>query len=205
MFKTFQLLKGLSAQHIEAIEQSCTIRRYTSGEFLVHEGDLTSDIYFLTAGDVLLSKAMPETNSHVDFKEMSAGQTFGEMAFMDGSPRSCSVKAIGEVEAYCLSKQALLERADEADDIVEQLQIMIQYQVNEYLRHLSDRHTATLYKRIQELEAEEEKLKKQVRELKIEIDEAKFRKDVNKIVDSDFFQDLTEKAQALRQNNQARR
>ncbi|MEO1619982.1 MAG: cyclic nucleotide-binding domain-containing protein [Cyanobacteria bacterium J06632_3] len=148
---------------------------------------------------------MPETGSQVDFKKMEAGQSFGEMSFMDGSPRSCSVQAMNDVEAYCLSKQMLLDSADEAEAIVDHLQIMIQHQVNEHLRHLSDRHTATLYKRIQELEAEEEKLKKQVEKLKIEIDEVKFQRRIATIVESDFFQDLAEKSQALRQHSQQRK
>lgn len=44
----------------------------------------------------------------------------------------------------------------------------------------------------------EEGLKKQVAELKIEIDEVKRSKQVSEIVDSDFFQDLQAKARAMR-------
>lgn len=50
----------------------------------------------------------------------------------------------------------------------------------------------------------EQKLKKQVQELKIEIDEAKRQKQVNEIVETDFFQDLVGKAQTLRKRNQTR-
>jgi hypothetical protein len=51
----------------------------------------------------------------------------------------------------------------------------------------------------------EEKLKAQVAELKIEIDEVKRKKQVSEIVDSDFFQDLTEKAREIRSKNRRRR
>lgn len=44
----------------------------------------------------------------------------------------------------------------------------------------------------------EEKLKEQVAELKIEIDEAKRNRQVKEIVDSDFFQDLQKKAHEIR-------
>ncbi len=44
----------------------------------------------------------------------------------------------------------------------------------------------------------EQTLRKQVEELKIEIDEVKRQKQVSEIVDSDFFQDLRAKAQAMR-------
>jgi methyl-accepting chemotaxis protein len=44
----------------------------------------------------------------------------------------------------------------------------------------------------------EEKLKQQVAELKIEIDDTKRQKQVNEIVETDFFQDLQVKARAMR-------
>ncbi len=47
----------------------------------------------------------------------------------------------------------------------------------------------------------EETLKQQVAELKIEIDQVKRKKQVNEIVDSDFFQDLVLKARKLRSKN----
>ncbi len=50
----------------------------------------------------------------------------------------------------------------------------------------------------QEVYSREQKLKQQVRDLRIEIDEAKRKKQVKDIVETDFFQDLTAKAQVLR-------
>ena len=50
-----------------------------------------------------------------------------------------------------------------------------------------------------EMRAREEMLRKQVQELKIVIDETKRQKQVSEIVESDFFQNLAEKAQAMRE------
>ncbi len=49
----------------------------------------------------------------------------------------------------------------------------------------------------------EEKLKKEVAELRIEIDEVKRQKQVSEIVDTDFFQDLQAKARAMRERRSA--
>jgi hypothetical protein len=59
-------------------------------------------------------------------------------------------------------------------------------------------------KMAQQVYVREQQLKKQVQELKIEIDEAKRQKQVSEIVETDFFQDLMGKAQTLRKRNQAR-
>ncbi|PSR19165.1 hypothetical protein C8255_03660 [filamentous cyanobacterium CCP3] len=55
----------------------------------------------------------------------------------------------------------------------------------------------------QQVYSREQRLKQQVRDLRIEIDEAKRQKQVKEIVETDFFQDLTAKAQALRNRNSA--
>lgn len=57
----------------------------------------------------------------------------------------------------------------------------------------------------QEVYVREKRLKKQVKELRIEIDEVKRHKQVTEIVESDFFQDLTAKANSLRQRSKNRR
>lgn len=52
-----------------------------------------------------------------------------------------------------------------------------------------------------EVYSREQRLKQQVRELRIEVDEAKRQKHVKEIVETDFFQDLALKAQILRKRN----
>lgn len=53
----------------------------------------------------------------------------------------------------------------------------------------------------QQVYSREQKLKQQVRDLRIEIDETKRQKQVQEIVETDFFQDLVAKAQVLRDRN----
>ncbi|MEM6449933.1 MAG: hypothetical protein AAF703_06445 [Cyanobacteria bacterium P01_D01_bin.105] len=55
-----------------------------------------------------------------------------------------------------------------------------------------------------EVHVREKRLKCQVKALRIEIDEVKREKQVNEIVESDFFQDLTAKANSLRQRSKRR-
>jgi len=57
---------------------------------------------------------------------------------------------------------------------------------------------------VRQVYAREEKLKQQVQELKIEIDEVKRKKQVKEIVDTDFFQDLQTKARNIRQQRRVR-
>lgn len=56
---------------------------------------------------------------------------------------------------------------------------------------------------IDKVRQREEKLKQQVTELKIEIDQTKRQKQVSEIVDTDFFQDLVTKARKLRNTSES--
>jgi methyl-accepting chemotaxis protein len=56
----------------------------------------------------------------------------------------------------------------------------------------------------QQVYSREQKLKQQVRDLRIEIDEAKRQKQVQDIVETDFFQELVAKAQVLRDRNSSK-
>lgn len=57
-------------------------------------------------------------------------------------------------------------------------------------------------KMAQEVYQREQRLRRQVRELRVEIDEAKRNQQVKEIVETDFFQDLANKAKALRARSQ---
>lgn len=61
--------------------------------------------------------------------------------------------------------------------------------------------TAVFETMVNKVRQREENLKRQVTELKIEIDQTKRQKQVNEIVDTDFFQDLVTKARKLRNYN----
>jgi CRP-like cAMP-binding protein len=152
MLQKFKLLENFSESQLEQLENICKKIIYKPKKFLFHEEEERDEIYFLISGTVGLYKIDPNTQNHLKFKEMSAGQSLGEMSFIDESPRSCSVKAETEVIAYILSKQRLIDTIPEYQQILNQLYLNINYQVNENLRSLSDRHIMTLQKQIEELE-----------------------------------------------------
>ena len=63
----------------------------------------------------------------------------------------------------------------------------------------------TLTERVMmEIQKRESRLKQQIHELRIEIDELKSREDVEKIAETDFFQDLQQKAAHMRQRMERR-
>ncbi len=72
------------------------IRRYNPGECIMAEGEQDSWIYFLISGEVRVTKKEKELSVI-----KNTGEIFGEMAVIDGAPRSASVHAV--TEATCLA------------------------------------------------------------------------------------------------------
>ena len=149
MLERFELLKSLNEKQLNAIEKICEQRNYAQGEALFHEGEGGDEIYFLTSGTVGLYKREENTSNNLKFKEMFAGQSFGEMSFADGSPRSCSIAAeSNDVQAYILSKQKLIDSLPDASLILNTLNATINNQVSDYLRYLSDQYIGSLQEKI---------------------------------------------------------
>ncbi|MGK7926844.1 MAG: cyclic nucleotide-binding domain-containing protein [Spirulina sp.] len=152
MLENFSLLENLSPKMIAEIEESCEIKTYKLGESLIREGDETTEIYFLISGQVALYKIEPKTGNNLKFKEQSVGDSFGEMSFIDDSPRSCSVEAMEDTEVYVLFKDRLLKKAADAGEIINCFNQNVARQVNDRLRYLSDRYIVSLQKQIHRLE-----------------------------------------------------
>jgi CRP/FNR family cyclic AMP-dependent transcriptional regulator len=83
---------------LTSFEARCRWRRFDTNEILVDFDDVTSDVYFLTNGDVRIL-IRTQSGKEVILGEMRGGQFFGELAAIDGVRRSANVTALtrGEV------------------------------------------------------------------------------------------------------------
>jgi CRP-like cAMP-binding protein len=79
-------------------EARCNWRRFDPEEILVDFDDPSTDVYFLLAGEVRVLMRTA-AGKEVILDEMRAGELFGELAAVDGTPRSANVTGLtrGEV------------------------------------------------------------------------------------------------------------
>lgn len=73
-----------------------TIRRLKKGELLFAEGENSRAMYFVKSGMIRLFKK--KGDSDIELDTVRSGQVLGELAFLDGNPRSASAEALTEVE-----------------------------------------------------------------------------------------------------------
>ena len=91
--KRLAILAGLSDNALERVAQSCTWRRYETGELIVGYQDRSTDVLFLLSGKarVIIYSSKGRAVVFVDLKPPTM---FGEIAAIDHSPRSASIEAL---------------------------------------------------------------------------------------------------------------
>ena len=92
------LFDGLSRRHLRQIAKLARIRRFAPSSAIVRAGDAGRSFYVLLDGS---ARVVGETGRS---SRLGAGDYFGEMALLDGAPRSASVVAEGEVLALTIDR-----------------------------------------------------------------------------------------------------
>ena len=86
------LLKGLEQKERDELARQCRFRRYAEGEHIIDGQSAGRDVYFVVAGIVRVVNYSP-SGREVAFDDIPAGHIFGELAALDGGPRSAFVQA----------------------------------------------------------------------------------------------------------------
>ncbi len=86
------IFAGLTSGALERIERRCAWRRYAPGEPILDYLDKSDDVFFLTLGEVRVT-IYSSVGKAVSFREIAAGEIFGEFPAIDGGSRSASVEA----------------------------------------------------------------------------------------------------------------
>jgi len=101
-----QLAAGLlSADELAAIGQDARIESFKSGEALFHEGDLDDSLHLIRRGSVTISRVIGGRDIVLSY--LAAGNYVGEMALLNQSPRSATVRATVATETVRLAGTAL--------------------------------------------------------------------------------------------------
>jgi CRP/FNR family cyclic AMP-dependent transcriptional regulator len=81
-----------------------TVTQLKRGDVLFSEGDTSRAMYLLKTGMVRIYKKKGE--AFIELDTVHSGQILGELAFLDGNPRSASAEAIGECSLVEISGPA---------------------------------------------------------------------------------------------------
>lgn len=89
------LLQGLDPKELESLEKGCSWRRYADHEQIIDRQSGTTDVYFIADGRVRVVN-YSLSGREITLDDLDVGGYFGELAAIDGEPRSASVMALSE-------------------------------------------------------------------------------------------------------------
>ena len=102
--KKVSIFSSLDDEDIKKIVQMTGHKSYFKGDYLCHEGDITSKLFIVNEGKVKLSKFNKEGKEQI-LRILSNGSFFGEYyLFSDQEPYNFSAIAISDVKICTLSK-----------------------------------------------------------------------------------------------------
>ena len=89
--KEVRIFSEVTTRDRQDIEKRrCLWNNYKPGELIIDYLDKSDDVFFVISGQVSVT-LYSLTGRVVSFRELGPGQTFGELAALDGGPRSASV------------------------------------------------------------------------------------------------------------------
>jgi phosphoribosyl 1,2-cyclic phosphodiesterase len=100
------LLRGLPVSQRAALMTGAVACRFKKDEVIFSEGDPAGGMYFLRGGIVEISMRLPDGRPHI-LGTATAGDTVGELAALDGGPRTATARVLEPALADYLPRDIL--------------------------------------------------------------------------------------------------
>ncbi|MCA2002357.1 MAG: cyclic nucleotide-binding domain-containing protein [Chloroflexi bacterium] len=230
LLKSIPLFQSLPPEALQQLAEELKTRALQAGEILFHLGEPGNEMIIVRRGKIAIYMP-EEGNpggGHA-LRIFKSGEILGEMALIDRLPRSTSARAETDAVIAALDFEAfqrLLQSHPEVSmDVMSGLSGRIRYTTNFIgeMRRWIQKMAEGKYQEIKapeevadgslaalaadfvrmaaQVREREEKLQREVIQLRIEIDETKRRQEVARITGSEYYINLKEKLKALREEN----
>jgi CRP/FNR family transcriptional regulator, cyclic AMP receptor protein len=100
-----RMFGSLSQEILGQVYRQMRPIKFNSGQLIFERGDPGRDIYLVTAGRVRIS-VLTADGRELSFGHPGSGEIFGEVAALDGGPRTPNATALTKVETMALSRSA---------------------------------------------------------------------------------------------------
>lgn len=234
ILKRVAIFNELGDEMLARLAPRLVKKQFAAGEFLVHIGEPGHTLYIIERGRVKVFLEI--SGKPLTLNEMGPGQSLGEMAVIDGRPRSANVVALEDSDIWQLDHHSFLEALQQqppmamtllsdlagnlrfANTVIEKAaqwsRSVAKAQYEEAMAGLQQTETEDVerfasYLRafssmVSEVQAREEAYQREVRELRIIIDEEKRDQQLRVIEDSASFEEIAEQGRRMREARRRR-
>jgi CRP/FNR family cyclic AMP-dependent transcriptional regulator len=151
------LFAGLDADGLTGLTRGMRVRRFRRGETVFHVGDPGDALFIVMAGSIKITLPA-DTGEEAILATLRPGDFFGELALLDGAPRSATAVAIEPTETYVLAREGFRELIASEPQMREALLATLAAEVRRLTNHVEELHfldiTGRLASRLVRLAAE---------------------------------------------------
>jgi CRP/FNR family cyclic AMP-dependent transcriptional regulator len=103
-FRGVEIFSRLNNRQLGRLARLATRRHFPPGERILRAGDSGVALYVIVSGRVQVTHRSAETGTEWLLGEMGPGEAFGEIALIDGGPRSADVTAVEPTECILITR-----------------------------------------------------------------------------------------------------
>jgi CRP/FNR family transcriptional regulator, cyclic AMP receptor protein len=133
------LFAGLDADGLASLTRGMRIRRFRRGETIFHLGD-PGDALFIVMGGSIKITLPADSGDEAILATLRPGDFFGELALLDGAPRSATAVAIEATETYILPRERFRELISSEPIMREALLATLAAEVRRLTHHVEELH-----------------------------------------------------------------
>jgi CRP/FNR family transcriptional regulator, cyclic AMP receptor protein len=110
------LFAGLSPEILRVLEEASRVRRFPKGQILCSEGDPGDNLIVLEEGQAKICRFTVE-GQEIVLSLVNAPAAFGELALIDGAPRSATIVAITPVAVRLIERSTFIDLVEREPEI----------------------------------------------------------------------------------------
>jgi CRP-like cAMP-binding protein len=130
---------GLDAAGLETIGRTVRTRRFRRGEVIFHLGDPGDALFIVMTGGIKISLPS-DTGDEAILATLHSGDVFGELALLDGAPRSATATAIEATETLVLPRAQFRELIATEPAVRDALLASIAGELRRLTNHVEELH-----------------------------------------------------------------
>ncbi len=136
-FRTNPFFSDFSEKEIAELVKACSIQTFGPGERILHEKEESRDLFVILAGRIRIGRIL-YAGDEKELDVLDPGEFFGEMAFIDGGPRSAGVSSMEQATVLRINRQAFDKLAARRPAIACKVTMKISGALAERLRASND-------------------------------------------------------------------
>jgi len=121
MLERTPIFSELTKRDLNGLAQTARHRRYAAGEVIIKEGGSAVGCFIVASGEVEVVKGLDSPDQTEVLATLGPGDFFGEMAIIDDSPRSATVRAITDTECIAITRWDFMAEVRTRPDIAIQM------------------------------------------------------------------------------------